>query len=215
MLLGTAMRRMRCKACCLSSTGSGLSEVGIFSRKRMKGISRSAATILANHECPRANSHDWKHGRSGAGRSCALGAGLVRNFAVHEHWLRCVITSRLRSGKRSTRCCRRWHLPRWPASDAGAGSETGPRLVVPPGGSAGSFPNHARPSQRAPVDRYAKERATGGTPPVGSPLAWLIAMPSTALVQQALHRLSPRDADLLVLNTPTAAGPASWPSSWG
>jgi RNA polymerase sigma-70 factor (ECF subfamily) len=53
--------------------------------------------------------------------------------------------------------------------------------------------------QRALVDRYAKERATREARPVGSPLAWLVRDERQHLVQQALHQLSPRDADLLVL----------------
>jgi len=53
--------------------------------------------------------------------------------------------------------------------------------------------------QRALVSRYARRQATGGDDPGLSPLSWLVHDERRGLVQQALSRLPPRDADLLVL----------------
>jgi RNA polymerase sigma-70 factor (ECF subfamily) len=56
--------------------------------------------------------------------------------------------------------------------------------------------------QRALVDRYARRREAAGdtdTDQGRSPLVWLVHDERRNLVQQALSRLPPRDADLLVL----------------
>ncbi len=53
--------------------------------------------------------------------------------------------------------------------------------------------------QRALVGRYARQQATGGESPGLSPLSWLLHDERRGMVQQALRRLPPRDADLLVL----------------
>jgi RNA polymerase sigma-70 factor (ECF subfamily) len=52
---------------------------------------------------------------------------------------------------------------------------------------------------RALVGRYAQERSTGTEAPESSPLRWLLHNERRDLVQQALRRLPPGDADLLVL----------------
>ncbi len=53
--------------------------------------------------------------------------------------------------------------------------------------------------RRALVGRYAHQQATGEQDPSPSPLAWLLRDERRSLVQQALLRLPPRDADLLIL----------------
>ncbi len=52
---------------------------------------------------------------------------------------------------------------------------------------------------RALVSRYARRQATGDEAPGLSPLSWLVHDERRGMVQQALRRLAPRDADLLVL----------------
>jgi RNA polymerase sigma-70 factor (ECF subfamily) len=51
--------------------------------------------------------------------------------------------------------------------------------------------------QRKLNDGYARESAGGASPP--DPLAWLLADERQALVRQALARLLPRDAEILLL----------------
>ena len=53
--------------------------------------------------------------------------------------------------------------------------------------------------RRALVDRYARARAAGSEDPGLSPLSWLLHDERRSLVHEALRRLPPRDADLLVL----------------
>ena len=53
--------------------------------------------------------------------------------------------------------------------------------------------------RRALVDRYARARAAGSEDPGLSPLSWLLHDERRNLVHEALRRLPPRDADLLVL----------------
>ena len=53
--------------------------------------------------------------------------------------------------------------------------------------------------QRTLVDRYAHRQGTRSENPELSPLSWLVHDERRAMVQQALRRLPPRDADLLVL----------------
>jgi RNA polymerase sigma-70 factor (ECF subfamily) len=53
--------------------------------------------------------------------------------------------------------------------------------------------------QRALVGRYARQRSAGTEAPESSPLQWLLCEERRDLVQQALRRLPPRDADLLIL----------------
>jgi RNA polymerase sigma-70 factor, ECF subfamily len=53
--------------------------------------------------------------------------------------------------------------------------------------------------QRALLGRYAQRLGAGSEDPLPSPLSWLLHDERRGLVQQALHRLPPRDADLLVL----------------
>ncbi len=53
--------------------------------------------------------------------------------------------------------------------------------------------------QRSLVDRYAARRAVSAVDAAPSPLAWLLNDERQQLVQAALRRLLPRDAELLVL----------------
>jgi RNA polymerase sigma-70 factor (ECF subfamily) len=53
--------------------------------------------------------------------------------------------------------------------------------------------------QRALVDRYATRRGASTIDATPSPLGWLVRDERQRLVQDALHRLSPRDAELLIL----------------
>ena len=55
-------------------------------------------------------------------------------------------------------------------------------------------------ARRSPlVDRYARERGACADDPGLSPLSWLLHDERRSLVHEALRRLPPRDADLLVL----------------
>jgi RNA polymerase sigma-70 factor, ECF subfamily len=53
--------------------------------------------------------------------------------------------------------------------------------------------------QRSLVDRYAARRAVSEVDASPSPLAWLVNDERQQLVQAALRRLPPRDAELLIL----------------
>jgi RNA polymerase sigma-70 factor, ECF subfamily len=53
--------------------------------------------------------------------------------------------------------------------------------------------------QRALVDRYAARKAPGAVDGSGTPLAWLLRDERQKLVQEAIARLPPRDAELLIL----------------
>lgn len=53
--------------------------------------------------------------------------------------------------------------------------------------------------RRTLVDRYARERRADEVDPGPSPLSWLLHDERRSLVGEALRRLPPRDADLLVL----------------
>jgi RNA polymerase sigma-70 factor (ECF subfamily) len=53
--------------------------------------------------------------------------------------------------------------------------------------------------QRSLVDRYAARRAVSEVDTSPSPLAWLVNDERQQLVQAALRRLAPRDAELLIL----------------
>jgi RNA polymerase sigma-70 factor (ECF subfamily) len=53
--------------------------------------------------------------------------------------------------------------------------------------------------QRALIVRYSREWARGDIDPRPSPLGWLLHDERRSLIQQAMHRLPPRDADLLAL----------------
>jgi RNA polymerase sigma-70 factor (ECF subfamily) len=52
---------------------------------------------------------------------------------------------------------------------------------------------------RSLVDRYAARQAKSGIDPAPSPLRWLLRDEREQLVQDALKRLPPRDAELLIL----------------
>jgi RNA polymerase sigma-70 factor, ECF subfamily len=53
--------------------------------------------------------------------------------------------------------------------------------------------------RRSLVDRYAARRSPSAVDTAPSPLAWLISDERQKLVQDALRRLPPRDAEILVL----------------
>jgi RNA polymerase sigma-70 factor, ECF subfamily len=53
--------------------------------------------------------------------------------------------------------------------------------------------------QRSLVDRYAARKSVSETDESASPLAWLVIDERQQLVQAALRRLPPRDAELLIL----------------
>jgi len=53
--------------------------------------------------------------------------------------------------------------------------------------------------QRSPFDRYAARKAVSEIDASPSPLGWLVRDERQQLVQQALRRLPPRDAELLIL----------------
>jgi RNA polymerase sigma-70 factor (ECF subfamily) len=53
--------------------------------------------------------------------------------------------------------------------------------------------------RRGLIDRYAERRDAAGSSDTTSPLAWLLRDERQKLVQAALRRLPPRDAELLVL----------------
>jgi len=53
--------------------------------------------------------------------------------------------------------------------------------------------------QRSLVDRYAARKAVSAIDASPSPLGWLVRDERQQLVQQALRRLPPRDAELLIL----------------
>src|SRR5262245_60916417 len=53
--------------------------------------------------------------------------------------------------------------------------------------------------RRGLMDRYAAQQDTTGSGDTTSPLAWLVRDERQKLVQDALRRLPPRDAELLVL----------------
>jgi RNA polymerase sigma-70 factor, ECF subfamily len=60
--------------------------------------------------------------------------------------------------------------------------------------------------QRSLVDRYAVRRAVSEVDASPSPLAWLVNDERRQLVQAALRRLPPRDAELLILKYTEAFG---------
>jgi RNA polymerase sigma-70 factor, ECF subfamily len=132
----------------------------------------------------------------------AAGAWVLDWSAIlpaHEHWLRSVITSRLRERQAVDEVLQEVAL----AAVAQRAPLLDPRRVI-----GWLYRLAVRQSllyrrkagrQRALVDRYAKARGADAGEPVRSPLAWLVRDERQSLVQQALHRLSPRDADLLVL----------------
>lgn len=53
--------------------------------------------------------------------------------------------------------------------------------------------------RRSLVDHYARRAATGEVDPSPSPLGWLLHDERRTLIQEAMRRLPPRDADLLTL----------------
>jgi RNA polymerase sigma-70 factor (ECF subfamily) len=53
--------------------------------------------------------------------------------------------------------------------------------------------------RRGLIDRYAERQDAAGSSDTTSPLAWLVRDERQKLVQEALRRLPPRDAELLVL----------------
>ena len=69
--------------------------------------------------------------------------------------------------------------------------------------------------QRSLVDRYAAHKAASEVEAAPSPLAWLVNDERQQLVQAALRRLAPRDAELLILKYAEGYGaPVSWQGGW-
>ena len=68
--------------------------------------------------------------------------------------------------------------------------------------------------QRAILLRYAQRQGVERDDPLPSPLSWLLHDERRELVQQALHRLPPRDADLLVMKYAEGWSAVSSPSDW-
>jgi RNA polymerase sigma-70 factor (ECF subfamily) len=120
-------------------------------------------------------------------------------LAAHERWLRHVVTSRLGEHQAVDEVMQEVALA--------AVAQRSP--LVNPGRLVGWLYRLAvrqtliyrrkAGRQRALVGRYARRQAAGGEDPGASPLSWLLHDERRALVQQALRRLPPRDADLLLL----------------
>jgi RNA polymerase sigma-70 factor (ECF subfamily) len=120
-------------------------------------------------------------------------------LAAHDRWLRRVVTARLQEGQAVDEVMQEVALAAVaqrspivnPARVVGWLYRLAVRQVLIYRRKAGR--------RRALVDRYARERGASGEDPGGSPLSWLLQDERRSLVHQALRRLPPRDADLLVL----------------
>ena len=120
-------------------------------------------------------------------------------LAVHEHWLRRVVTARVQERQAVDEVMQEVALA--------AVAQHSPLLN--PGRLVGWLYHLAvrqalmyrrkAGRQRALVGRYARRQATSGEDPGLSPLSWLLHDERRGMVQQALRRLPPRDADLLML----------------
>jgi RNA polymerase sigma-70 factor (ECF subfamily) len=129
--------------------------------------------------------------------------GLPQDWSVllsaHDRWLRRVVTARLREGQAVDEVMQEVALAAVaqgspivnPSRVVGWLYRLAVRQVLLYRRKAGR--------RRALVDRYARERGPSGEDPGGSPLSWLLHDERRSLVHQALRRLPPRDADLLVL----------------
>ena len=75
----------------------------------------------------------------------------------------------------------------------------GGRLALSPGRASRLLYRRKTGRQRSLVDRYAARKAVSEIDASPSPLGWLVRDERQQLVQQALRRLPPRDAELLIL----------------
>jgi RNA polymerase sigma factor (sigma-70 family) len=120
-------------------------------------------------------------------------------LAVHEHWLRRVVASRLGEPQAVDEVMQDVALAavaqRSPLHNPARAAVWLYRLAVR------HVLIHRRKSgrQRSLVDRYAARRGPGAVDTAPSPLAWLVQDERQKLVQDALRRLPPRDAEILVL----------------
>jgi RNA polymerase sigma-70 factor, ECF subfamily len=140
---------------------------------------------------------------TGCGGETAAAGSLVLDWpailAAHEDWLRHVITARVQERQAVDEVMQEVALAALaqrsplinPARMVGWLYRLAVRQALIYRRKAGR--------QRALVGRYARTQATGGEDPALSPLGWLLHDERRGMVQQALHRLPPRDADLLVL----------------
>jgi RNA polymerase sigma-70 factor, ECF subfamily len=130
-------------------------------------------------------------------------AGLISDWSeilsAHEHWLRRVVTSRLQERQAVDEVMQEVALAavaqRAPLLNPGRVVGWLYRLAV----RQTLLYRRKAGRQRALVDRYARQRGAEDSNPGRSPLSWLMHDERRSLVQQALRRLPPRDADLLVL----------------
>ncbi len=120
-------------------------------------------------------------------------------LAAHEGWLRRVITARVQERQAVEEVMQEVALAavaqRSPLLNPGRLVGWLYRLAV----RQALIYRRKAGRQRALVGRYARQQATGGEDPGLSPLSWLLRDERRGMVQQALRRLPPRDADLLVL----------------
>ncbi len=120
-------------------------------------------------------------------------------LAAHERWLRRVVTARVQERQAVDEVMQEVALAavaqRSPLLNPGRLVGWLYRLAV----RQALIYRRKAGRQRALVGRYARQQATGGEDPGHSPLSWLLHDERRGMVQQALRRLPPRDADLLVL----------------
>jgi RNA polymerase sigma-70 factor (ECF subfamily) len=134
--------------------------------------------------------------RTGAG---ALVPDWSAILSANEHWLRRVVTARLHERQAVDEVMQEVALAavaqRSPLLNPGRVVGWLYRLAV----RQTLLYRRRAGRHRALVDRYARDRGAEVTDPGRSPLSWLVCDERRSLVQQALRRLPPRDADLLVL----------------
>src|SRR5271165_4497263 len=120
-------------------------------------------------------------------------------LAAHERWLRRVVTARVQEQQAVDEVMQEVALAavaqRSPLLNPGRLVGWLYRLAV----RQALIYRRKAGRQRALVGRYARHQATGGEDTALSPLSWLLHVERQQMVQQALRRLPPRDADLLVL----------------
>ena len=169
------------------------------SRPREKSAARRlgpAATILTNHGRTRVEAHDWsREGVDGRYAGPRLDRGLpgARPLAAPRGDGPCAgAAGRGRGDAGGGAVGHR-------AAIAPARARAACRVALSPGCPAGAdLPAQGRPAP-ALVGRYADRQVARAPDPAPSPLGWLLHDEQRSLVQRALLRLPPRDADLLIL----------------
>ena len=120
-------------------------------------------------------------------------------LSAHEHWLRRVVTTRVQERQAVDEVMQEVALAvvaqRSPLLEPGRLVGWLYRLAV----RQALIYRRKAGRQRALIDRYAHRQGVGIEDPMPSPLSWLLHDERRDLVQQALHRLPPRDADLLIM----------------